>query len=164
MKKIIVLLALIAIFSCHSQNKINRDGEPTIYGVQSGDPEMNKAIETAKLTLSKFKTALESKNPDFKMFALKVKFTTDSGAEHIWLGSVELVNGKYFGVVDNVPETIDEIKIGQRLRIDKRRVSDWMYLDQDKLRGGYTIRMLRNRMSAQEKKAFDKANGFTVDQ
>lgn len=76
--------------------------------------------------------------------------------QFVWLSSISLRNNKYFGVVDNLPESTTEVKMGDTIQIKTDDISDWMYIDGNRLRGGYTIRVLRNRMTDTERKQFDK--------
>jgi uncharacterized protein YegJ (DUF2314 family) len=154
------LLLLLICLSCNSQNKTERVNEPTIYNLESEDVEINRAIKTAQQTLTKFEKAIRSNNANFSLFALKVKFENKENAEHIWLSNVEFKNGEYFGVVDNLPEHITEVKLGETLKIDINTITDWMYLDKSNLVGGYTIRVLRDRMSEDERKQFDLESGM----
>jgi uncharacterized protein YegJ (DUF2314 family) len=51
------------------------------------------------------------------------------------------------------------VKVGDTVQISNDNISDWMYVDGIKLRGGYTIRLLRKRMTETERKQFDAENG-----
>lgn len=159
--KIIVLFVAFITICCKNSNKIVRENEPTIYSVESNDKEMNEAIKKANQTLSDFNRILS--NPKIEVKALKVKFETPKGTEHIWLSFVEYKNGKYSGVLDNLPEYITEYKIGDKIEIDNNKISDWMYIENGKLFGGYTIKLLRNRMTESEKKQFDAENGIKIE-
>jgi Uncharacterized protein conserved in bacteria (DUF2314) len=61
-----------------------RNGEPDIYSIGTDDEEMNKAIATAQQTFYQFESALKSNRYDTGTFALKVKFPTSTGHEHIY--------------------------------------------------------------------------------
>jgi uncharacterized protein YegJ (DUF2314 family) len=67
------------------------------------------------------------------------------------------------GKIDNLPAEVTSVKLGQTIEIDPSKISDWFYVDNGKLIGGYTIRVIRNRMSPKEKKQFDKQLGATID-
>jgi uncharacterized protein YegJ (DUF2314 family) len=169
MKIFLTILLLATIVSCtvsepsEEKPSIEREGEPTIYGVEQHDGAMNKAIRHANETLADFKKALKSKNPDFHEFSLKMKFETDNGAEHIWISDIELSNGEYVGYVANTPEFTNQVQFGQQIQVDKKQISDWKYLDRDTLRGGYTIRLLRSQMSQEERKLFDQQLGYVIE-
>lgn len=140
-----------------------RAGEPTIYNVESADVAMNQAIEKARLTLEEFNTALLSKNPNNKSFALKVRFGTHTGGEHIWVSEVSIKDNEYYGLVDNQPASTSEITIDEPIQIDKRSISDWMYLHKKKVQGGFTIKLLRQRMDSVERINFDKETGLVFE-
>ncbi|RZL36523.1 MAG: DUF2314 domain-containing protein [Pedobacter sp.] len=153
----------ICILNCNSNNKVERKNEPTIYSVDEDDAEMNKAMKTAKQTLDSFNYALKNNTRIFTFFGLKKRFVENDDVEHIWIGNVKFENGKYFGVIDNLPEKIKDVKIGDTVEIGKSEISDWMYIKNSQLHGGYTIRLLRNRMSELERKKFDRESGMKIN-
>jgi uncharacterized protein YegJ (DUF2314 family) len=159
--KILITLIIFCFISCKNSDKVERENQPDIYDVKSTDKEMNAAIEKANQTLTNFNTALL--NPEIEVKSLKVKFQNETDAEHIWLSDIEFKDGKYSGVLDNEPEYITEYKIGDKVNVDSKNISDWMYIDNGKLFGGYTIKVLRNRMSEDEKKQFDSESGMQID-
>jgi len=55
------------------------------------------------------------------------------------------------------------VKIGDTIEIRPNEISDWMYIDNGTLRGGSTIRVLRNRMSVEERTAFDAEYGVVIE-
>lgn len=129
-----------------------------IVEVDETDEEMNKAIELANQTLDKFDEALVSKNPNLTHFAIKTKFDTHKGVEHIWVNNIEIRDKKYVGTIDNLPQSIRNMRIGDEVIIEKNTISDWMFAENNKLRGGYTIKLLRKRMTESERKKFDDGN------
>ena len=160
------IMILVGCISCnnHPTTIIERKGEPSIYSVQTNDAEMNRAMLTAIQTLDSFKEALLSKNKDYKFFALKSRFITSNGSEHIWLRDIIIKDKKYVGIVANLPESIKDVKLGDTISILKNNISDWMYLDKKILRGGYTIRLLRKRMTDTERKQFDSKSGLIIEE
>jgi uncharacterized protein YegJ (DUF2314 family) len=142
--------------------RIERKGEPTIYSTPSDDREMNNAILTARNSLEQFKVALESNSYDTSKFALKVRFKTATGAEHIWATSITYHEGNYFGIVDNLPNLVTQVKLGEKYKIEMKDITDWMYVDKGILRGGYTIKLIRSRMPQEEKNKFDAGFPFKI--
>lgn len=164
-QNLLTLVILFGLVSCNNNqtNKTERNGEPTIYHVTNIDAEMNDAIKTANQTLDKFNEALKSGNPNFGYFALKTRFNSSNGGEHIWVSSITLKDNKYFGIVDNLPASTTDVKLDDTIEIKNANISDWMYIDNQKLRGGYTVRLLRSRMTEQERKQFDEGNGIIIE-
>lgn len=166
MRYILIILSILFLtVSCdnHKMIKTEREGEPNIYGTPSDDKEMNEAIAKAKSTFDKFEDAFQSNKFDTSTFALKIKFPTEMGAEHIWATGIQMETGNYYGIIDNLPNTAIQVKLGERIKLDKENITDWMYADHGTLQGGYTIRLIRRRMVKQEKKQFDASFPFKIE-
>jgi len=142
--------------------KIERKGEPTIYSTPADDEEMNEAIATARNTLGQFRVALESNSYDTSKFALKVRFNTATGAEHIWATSITFHDGCYFGIIDDLPNLATQVKLGEKYKIEIKDITDWMYIDKGVLQGGYTIKLIRKRMPQEERAKFDSGFPYTI--
>ncbi|WP_462222449.1 DUF2314 domain-containing protein [Ferruginibacter sp.] len=152
------LIILLIIFSCNSntQKQIIEKDSKNIIIVQQGDKEMEAAIYIAKSSLYKFDSALFTNKSDYNSFALKVRFAYgNNNGEHIWLSDITKIKGEYMGIVNNEPEYVSNLKLNDTISVNKDDISDWMYLDKDILKGGFTIRLLRDRMTAIERAAFD---------
>ncbi|WP_407482834.1 DUF2314 domain-containing protein [Elizabethkingia meningoseptica] len=161
----IYLLLCIALLSCQKKDKIvKRDNEPDVHVLSGEDNEMDTAIENAQKSLYKFKEAIESHNPDYYNFALKERFTTaDSGGEHIWISKVEYFDNKFYGIVDDKPISTMEVKLGDTIEINPQNITDWLYIDKNIVKGAYTTKVLRKRMSQQERTQMDKESGVIFE-
>lgn len=143
---------------------IEREKEPDIYQVKDEDKAMNNAIATARQSLGIFNTALKSGADSLQSFSLKVRYDMPDGyGEHIWLNEVSLNDGVYTGIVNNVPDVITEVKFGDTVTVNNDRISDWMYLANNKLRGGYTLRVIMEKMSPEERKKMQEQSGFIIE-
>ena len=145
------------------QHKFEREGEPDIYQLGQDDHEMNHAIKTAVQTLNKFNEALQSGNPDFHFFSLKKQFKILNQTEHIWITEIFLQGNKYFGKVGNLPQFTNDVNVDDAIQVEMDSISDWMYLDKQILRGGFTIRILTECMTSPEKRRFEINNGITLE-
>lgn len=148
---------MISIIGCQKKYEIlKRDGKTKTMKVSNSDNAMNLAITKAQETLPEFKKALESNNPNYSNFALKQRFDdSDGGGEHIWIGEIEMRNGKYFGFVVNDPVSITQIKLGDSVEVVLDKISDWMYYDKNFVKGAFTVRVMRSNMSEAELKEMD---------
>jgi uncharacterized protein YegJ (DUF2314 family) len=144
---VVVSLCVFAIITgCRQtdQTVTHRDGQPPVVGVEQGDPEMQAAIQKAQATLDEFVTALQ--RPGDRVFAIKAAMPTPDGShEHIWVGSVAYADGVFTGTIDNEPVNLPNIKLGQQVQIPRAHVSDWLILNGEEMRGGYTIEILSKR-------------------
>lgn len=164
-KNLLLIIACMTFYSCDNvdSTKVEREGEPTIYKLNDEDKQMNVAIVEAIKSLDTFKFAIISNNKNFINFALKKRFKTADGGEHIWLSDITVKNEEYSGIVNNEPEYTNEVKLGDTVKIERENISDWMYIANGKVKGGYTIRVLRDKMDEEEKKKFDVETGLEFE-
>jgi uncharacterized protein YegJ (DUF2314 family) len=143
--------------------KLGVDTVADTYYVNGEDASMNEAINKAKKTIDEFNKALLSDNPSYSDFAIKKRYKTAEGGEHMWVAGINLVNGNYKGFINNDAEKTTEVKYGDSVIVQKNEITDWMYLDNNILRGGYTIREVRNQMNKDERIKMDKDLGFKIE-
>jgi len=133
------------------------------YRVTSDNESMNVAISMAKGSIDQFDKAFESRDSAFSDFAVKKKYYTEEGGEHMWIGVTKIVDGNYEGTVNNDAEATREVKYGDSVMVRKDEITDWMYLENNVLRGGYTIREIRRHLSKEEQIQFDKDLSFKIE-
>jgi uncharacterized protein YegJ (DUF2314 family) len=172
MKLSTALLFLPFFLSCsnnHSDKNLNSDklGLDTaanIYSVTSEDSSMNSAIDKAKKTIGEFDKGLESNNSLYTDFAIKKRYKTpDDGGEHMWITVIGFEDGKYKGIVNNDAEKTTEVKYGDTVIVRKDEITDWMFLANNVLKGGYTIRVIRDQMSKNDRMKMDKELGYKIE-
>jgi len=134
--------------------------EDQVQGVASDDAEMLAAINKARRSIAQFFEALTHPKPRQESFLLKVAFTEGDQVEHLWLADLNLSAGKPEGVVASEPR-LEKLRFKQEVEFDPTYISDWMYVDHGRLVGGYTTRLLRERMSSEERKKFDSSVPYT---
>lgn len=165
--RFLIIVLMILTLGCQQKSKDATTSAGSASGVQTleaSDVEMNKAIEAARSSLPQFEEAMRSNNPQYDLFALKVVFPDQvRGYEHIWITDLILENGQYRGLVGNEPQYTIVVEVGQEITVDTEKISDWMYVEDGKLRGGYTLRVLRNRMSPHERSEFDRSLGIIIE-
>ena len=149
-------------------NKLNYNAkDANVVDVQSEDERMNWGMEKANLTLHYFEKCVENPSPIQQYFSIKIRLEDDNGqVEHLWLGDPSFDDdGNLFGVVGNEPIYVKTVKLDQRIGIDRNKVSDWMIIENGRLIGGYTIRAIREGLSGNDLKQFDKSiGGLFVDE
>jgi uncharacterized protein YegJ (DUF2314 family) len=136
---------------------------PDFILVQSDDPRMMEAHIEARSTVEQFIQALQTQKPSQSLFSVKAPITDGESVEHIWLGSVQFQDDKFIGIVDNEPGIVTDISLGDKISVERARISDWMYVDDGKLVGGFTLRAIRKRMSKRERIEFDRSIPFAID-
>ena len=141
----------------------NKSGEPDVYRVENEHAAMRKAVEEARKSVSQFVKALQHRAAGQTDFEVKKPFVEGKEVEHIWLSDVELVGGRLKGKVDNAPVKIHGVKMGQVVSVDPDEISDWAYVENGKLVGGYTIRAHYNELTPTQKKEFQREADFKIE-
>jgi len=137
-----VLLSLFA--ACSKRDKV--------INVEENDAEMVAAIAKARDTLPHFWQVYEKPARGETNFALKVKITDKQGTEHFWATDIERRDGKIRGTINNDPNIVKSVKLGDRMEIPEADISDWLYLREGKMIGNQTVKPLFKQMPADEVK------------
>jgi uncharacterized protein YegJ (DUF2314 family) len=153
-----VLMVVAIVAGCG-----RKQPEDKVTYVAPDDPRMNAAMAKARATVSTFITALKAPKANQSDFAVKMAFTDRNGTEHMWLNPVVYDGKSFHGTINNDPQNVKNVKDGQSVSVEPAKISDWMFVENGKLVGGYTIRVLRDTMSAGERAEFDKSAGFVID-
>ncbi len=124
---------------------------------------MNAAIAKARSTFDTFVTALRAPKKSQSRFSVKIRISNGDGSEHFWLSDVRYDGSVISGKIDNEPETVSTVKLGQAVSARPAEISDWMYVDRGKLVGGYTLRALRDRLSPSDRAEFDRSLPFKIE-
>lgn len=170
MPRILAGLPLICVFGflllsgCEqdASKSPSADGPAVIY-VENDDPEMQAAISKARETVDEFIAALDDPQASGTGFSVKLLVEDGEHGEHMWVLPVRYEEGRFYGRVNNNPDRVTTVKIGDEVDVAASEITDWMYVEDGKLHGGYSIRLLRERMPADERKAFDAQVPFTID-
>ena len=154
--------ALIGGSGCDRESRvIQRDGEPDAVDV-GNDAEMAAAIAEARATADQFLRALATPAPNQTDFCVKRAYATTngSGREHLWISNVRYDGALLHGTIDNEPIDVPNVKVDERVSFPPAELSDWMYLEDGKIVGGYTVRVVRKHLSPEERTEFDKRMPF----
>lgn len=128
--------------------------------VPSDDPEMLEAIARARRSVKDFFDAFTKPRRGQTSFLWKIAFSDGGRVEHIWLADLDFSGPKPRGVVANEP-SLPGFQFKQSIEFDASYLSDWMYVDDGKLVGGFTTRLLRQRMTPEERRSLDDRVPYT---
>ena len=115
--------------------------------VSSTDAEMNGAMARARTEVD---TAVVKLQSGAKKFSIKIPVKDGEHTEHFWLSDVRYQEGVFTGKIDNEPDEVRTVKIGQEVTVPKDEIADWMYFEDGKMHGNYTLRVLMKQMPAAE--------------
>ena len=145
---VLSVVCALSVAACDAEPETK--GPPVVY-TESNDAEMNAAVQKARAELAAFESALRAPKPTQTGFGVKVALPHAAGVEHVWLGNPRMEADSVVGVVEDAPMYATQTTKGSLVRVDRAAISDWMYLENGKLRGGYTMRIAIDRLPAAQR-------------
>jgi uncharacterized protein YegJ (DUF2314 family) len=158
-----VFLSFNALAADPKEKLQNSNLETLTLEVPNDHAAMHQAVVEARRTVRKFMAALKHPAPGQQDFEVKKPFIQNGQVEHIWLSDVQLVGNRFQGRIDNQPRKIQGLAVGQIVSVNPNEISDWLYIDQGKLVGGYTVRVQYNELSAKDKQEFNRRADFKIE-
>lgn len=115
-----------------------------------GDKAMAAARDAARATFDQFWTRVQGDTTGLDAISIKVGIPHDQGSEHLWMTGCQSADAQRFAcTVSNDPVDVP-LKLGARYSFDREMISDWMYRQDGKINGGYSIRALLPTMPADQ--------------
>ena len=170
-RSISILAMILAFSSCERSNStsspMSSQSKPDLIPVQSDDTEMLAAMQTAR---DRFPEFWREVSQDYKRVIpalggsmVKAFFHDPAEAqsgEHMWVSEVEYDGTTITGVLADRPRHVRSVRTGEQVSFPLERLSDWFYVDDDKAVGAFTVRLLRTRMTDEERREHDSHYPF----
>jgi uncharacterized protein YegJ (DUF2314 family) len=143
---LIVLIIIVALAGCNGTS--DKDG---VVNVSADDEKMNAAINEARESLDVFWDLFNQPVDGESDFTLKVRIKDKlNNVEHLWVDDIRKENDKIYGTVQNEPVRVKTVKYGQVIEISEEDITDWTYIKNSKIHGGFTIRVLLDYIPKEE--------------
>lgn len=146
------------------------DDEPLFVAIARDNEQMLQAYAKARQTLPEFLNATGSARFAGATNSVKIKLRDDDASEelgedrftYLWLWEVQQDTGTtLLATVRELPKDgLNSLKVGSTLRFDRQDVHDWMIVQGSQAWGGFTLRVIRDRMQAQERLQYDEYTGI----
>jgi uncharacterized protein YegJ (DUF2314 family) len=124
-----------------------RDSEPDVIHIDDNDPRMIAATAKARATAVEFAKALAAPRPNQAAFAVKMPVSDGKHTEYMWIYELSFDGEAFRGRLGNRPLVVTGVAVGDELSVKVSDLSDWMYIEDNRLVGGYTLRVLRDSVS-----------------
>ena len=69
---------------------------------------------------------------------------------------------QFYGRIDNIPQHDLTVSVGQQVDVEPEEIADWMYIEDGRLVGGETTRVLYESFSPEERAEFERMAPFTI--
>lgn len=120
-----------------------------IITVESEDPIISKAIDSARSNWSEFEThfrQMEGDTSTLAKFAFPFEVNGKSGREHMWIKVAEIAGEEVKGELLNAPIHRTDLQEGQAVSCQLSALSDWLIQDGETSRGAYTDQLFREQV------------------
>ncbi len=132
-------------------------GEDKTVNIADDDQEMNAAIARARSEVNDFIKVIQKGN---RQVSVKVAIEDHGKVEHFWLKDITYKNGFFAGIIDNEPEVVSNTALGRKVSVKKEAISDWLYVQNGKMIGNYTLRVALKKMPKKDADAIRKQVGW----
>ncbi|MBK1792105.1 YegJ family protein [Persicirhabdus sediminis] len=112
--------------------------------LDSGSEKMNRAIQSARDTLLDATQRFIA--GELEGFSVKFPITDGVNTEHVWLANTHFFEGLFTGEIESDIENVEGFETGQEIEVSFDAVSDWLYLENGKMHGSYTLRAMLSDM------------------
>jgi uncharacterized protein YegJ (DUF2314 family) len=127
------------------------------------EEDMEKAMDEAVEKLDSFLAVLKAPKKNQEQFAVKFIIEVKDEGELLWMSEPKFDKGVFTGKLANQPALAKHLMLGQTIQVKEDDVVDWMYVQDGKLQGGYTIRVQRKYTQAAERGKFDSQFKFKFE-
>jgi uncharacterized protein YegJ (DUF2314 family) len=120
---------------------LRRVTQAPVVMLDGNDPRLLAAVSEARQRFVEFLAAFERRGEGAQgHFWVKAPVHDGPATEYMWLNVSAVENDVVYGRLDNVPVGLKRVALGDKLRVDVKDVSDWMYVESGRLHGGFTMK------------------------
>jgi uncharacterized protein YegJ (DUF2314 family) len=131
--------------------------------VPRGDPDILKATQSARETLTQFIERVRSPTLGQAYQAVEIKLDVGHRAEYIWVEIDGVQDGRLLGKLPIAGNSSESDGSNTQASISPDDVHDWMIVDEGRLVGGYTLRVMYAKMDAEQRRNFDELRWYRWD-
>jgi uncharacterized protein YegJ (DUF2314 family) len=128
-----------------SLKALRNSSNAAVIGASGDDPEMMAATAEAKKTWPEFVKAFRNKPENSENFAAKFPFDAPDQKEFMWVEVVSINGDTVVGRLGNDPVWVKDLKLGDEVKMKVSQLSDWMYVKDGEIVGGYTVKVLMDK-------------------
>lgn len=118
---------------------------PAVAVVPDDDPRLTAAAAEANRRFGEFLAAFDRRKPG-ETFAVKVPFADDYGREFMWVSVAAVDDAFIVGRLDNRPAFVQAVHAGQKVRVPRTGLNDWLIVRGGQLEGGFTLKVVEDRV------------------
>ncbi len=127
--------------------------EQNVASFSEGDSKMSKSQSAARTSFDQFWQRVSTDATGLDAISIKVAVPHQNGPEHLWMTGCKSADAQAFNCfVSNKPVRVS-LELGKQYSFERGAISDWMYRQDGKIYGGYSIRALLPTLPADQAEA-----------
>ena len=130
---------------------LRKSSNAAVIGSSGDDPKMLAATAEARRTWPEFLKAFSDKPENSESFSAKFPFDAPDQKEFMWVEVVSINGDTVVGRLGNDPVWVKDLKLGDEVKMKVSQLSDWMYVKDGEIVGGYTVKVLMEKQQQEEK-------------
>ena len=142
---------LAAMKGADALKALRKSSNAAVVGAAGDDPEMLAATAEARRTWPEFVKAFAQKPVSSESFSAKFPFDAPDQKEFMWVEVLSIQGDTVVGRLGNDPVWVKDLKLGDEVTMKVSQLSDWMYLKDGEIVGGYTVKVLMDKQTREEK-------------
>jgi len=127
------------------------------------DAEMRMAAHKAQVSLDEFDERLKHPPSGQTRLGLRGIFESQGETEYLWLRNVTIVPEGYRGTIIS-PPTLPGFALDQEVVLPRAAVADWYAVEGGYLIAGYSLRLMRSRLSPEARARADEQSGYIIEE
>lgn len=139
------LIGIVVVLAAVGGRALLKPSRDSIIRVDENDARMAAAEQEARARWPEFLEGFRQKKAGM-YYSVKYGFPVKGGGqEFIWLEVKSISGGKITGVMDNEPQWDVGHKLGDRVQVPEKEISDWLISDKaGHFTGGFQVKVLRD--------------------
>jgi uncharacterized protein YegJ (DUF2314 family) len=150
-------------FHALAREDLHPGAEPEVFNIDQHNTAMKRAVHQARRTVGVFIQSVRHPAAGQHDFQVKKPFRQGDVMEHLWLSDVSFKGNRFHGKLDNRPRKIKGIKMGDRVSVNPNEITDWAFVENGRLVGGYTVRLLYAELSPERRKELESEARFRIE-
>lgn len=159
----LIAALLILAQPAKAETLVERAKRDAIVMVAKDDAEMAAAMRKARETLPQFLGLVAVPRQTTTGFAVKVAVTEGDDAEFFWITPFEQRKNVFTGRINNTPRLVKKVRLGQTISFREDEIVDWLYMEDGKMVGNFTVCILLKREPPEQASELIKKLGLRCD-
>jgi uncharacterized protein YegJ (DUF2314 family) len=134
-----------------------------VFMIKTGDPEMMAARQKARATLPEFLKIASAPRSGMRNFTVKIGIVDGGQHEFFWIAPFKHDGTRFTGQIDNTPRMVKNVTKNQTITFDINDITDWMYVDNGKMKGNFSACVLLKKEPKDQADALKKRFGLECD-